>query len=97
MYWNKNLEDYFEGLYRKIRKIPPDQISETESQSLTSSGKFKNGGHGVKSDEKDIVCPFSFDHCIVCTFSFDHCIVCAFSFDHCIVCTFSFDHCIVQR
>ena len=53
MYWNKNLEDYFEGLYRKIRKIPPDQISETESQSLTTSGKFKNGGHGVKSDEKD--------------------------------------------
>lgn len=41
MYWNNNLKDYFEGLYRKIRKLPTEQlVSETESQ------------HDVKLDER---------------------------------------------
>ncbi|CAG2190678.1 Sodium/potassium/calcium exchanger 5,Sodium/potassium/calcium exchanger 3,Sodium/potassium/calcium exchanger 2,Sodium/potassium/calcium exchanger 4,Sodium/potassium/calcium exchanger 1,Sodium/potassium/calcium exchanger Nckx30C [Mytilus edulis] len=55
MYWNKDLEEYFERLYRKLRHIPEDPPSQNETQSLTGSQKIGNGVYNTSKDSvKDV-------------------------------------------
>lgn len=43
MYFNTNLENFFERLYRRIRNLPEETPSQNETQSLTGSRNLHSG------------------------------------------------------